>query len=406
LRSTLIIAKDSAMSRFRLLLLIAGLPLVAAASAPMQEEAPTVDAALKQARAEAAAADAAVRRLDRTAANARDAAAQLRARQAAAAEAIGAAEARISAANAEGRIIAARMADRRARLTLQQRPVASLLAGLAMMARRPPLLALAGGGTDELVRVRVLLDATLPVIRRRTAALSAELAQGEQLEHAAGVAREALVRGRDELAHRRAEFGALEARASQIAASSGSAALGAGDVALASGELADRLADESARGRSAAQVARALSKLGPPPQRPVAAEGTVARAPLAYRLPSPARVTTGLGEISLSGVRSRGLTLATGRGAAVTVPAAGVVRFSGPFRDYDGIVIIDHGRGWMSLIVNVSSPLAPGAQVAAGTRLGRALGPLGVELSHRGRHWSPALIAGSSGPLSNGGKDG
>ena len=29
--------------------------------------------------------------------------------------------------------------------------------------------------------------------------------------------------------------------------------------------------------------------------------------------------------------------------------------FSGPFRDYDGVLIIDHGGGWMSLIVNVAS---------------------------------------------------
>jgi hypothetical protein len=55
----------------------------------------------------------------------------------------------------------------------------------------------------------------------------------------------------------------------------------------------------------------------------------------------------------------------------------------------------------MSLIVNVRSAIEPGARVTAGDRLGRALGPLGVELSHNGRHSSPALIAGSSAPLSN-----
>ncbi len=65
--------------------------------------------------------------------------------------------------------------------------MASLLAGLAMMARRPPLLALAGdrSGTDEFVRVRLLLDSSLPVIRRRTAALSAQLAK-ERAARASG----------------------------------------------------------------------------------------------------------------------------------------------------------------------------------------------------------------------------
>jgi septal ring factor EnvC (AmiA/AmiB activator) len=117
-------------------------------------------------------------------------------------------------------------------------------------------------------------------------------------------------------------------------------------------------------------------------------------------------VTDGLGSVSASGVRSRGLTLATRRGEAIAAPADGIVRFSGPFRDYDGIVILDHGRGWMTLLLNVASPLRPGDKVRIGDPLGRAVGPLGVELSQNGRQISPALIAGSSETLSNKGKGG
>jgi septal ring factor EnvC (AmiA/AmiB activator) len=392
------------MNRFAPLLL--GVPLLLAASAPVQGDAEPVDQALKRARAEARAADAQVQRLEQAAGRARGEAARLGALQAAAAEAIAAAEARISAADAERRIIAARLATRRQRLQDQQRPVASLLAGLAMMARRPPLLALVGDSSmEEFVRVRLLLDASLPVIRRRTAALSAELAEGQKLERAAAAARDALARGRDELAGRRREFAELESRALRSAALTGGAALGAGDVALAMGEDVEQLAEEAERARSAARTAAELAALGPAPPRPAAPEGSL-RAPLAYRLPAQARVIQGLGEVNASGVRSRGLTLATRRGAEVLVPADGIIRFAGPFRDYDGIAIIEHGGGWMSLIVNVASPLKPGTRVAAGDRLGRALGPLGVELSHNGQHASPALIAGSSATLSNGAKGG
>jgi septal ring factor EnvC (AmiA/AmiB activator) len=140
--------------------------------------------------------------------------------------------------------------------------------------------------------------------------------------------------------------------------------------------------------------------------RPAFPEGPLPRPPLNYRLPADARVIEGLGEVNPSGVKSRGLTLATARGAQVLVPAAGIIRFAGPFRDYDGIVIIDHGGGWMSLIVNIRSSLSVGAKVAAGDPLGRALGPLGVELSHNGQHASPALIAGSSARLSKEAKGG
>jgi murein DD-endopeptidase MepM/ murein hydrolase activator NlpD len=66
------------------------------------------------------------------------------------------------------------------------------------------------------------------------------------------------------------------------------------------------------------------------------------------------------------------------------------------------VVIIDHGHGWMSLIVNVASTQRRGDRVRIGAPLGRALGPVQVELSQNGRRVSPALIAGSSQTLSNG----
>jgi septal ring factor EnvC (AmiA/AmiB activator) len=104
-------------------------------------------------------------------------------------------------------------------------------------------------------------------------------------------------------------------------------------------------------------------------------------------------------------VRSRGVTLATPRGVAVAAPADGTVLFSGPFRDYDGVLIIDHGGGWKSLLVDVGSPLKAGDKVRLGDPIGRALGPVEVELSQNGRRFSPALIAGSSASLSNMPKD-
>ena len=133
---------------------------------------------------------------------------------------------------------------------------------------------------------------------------------------------------------------------------------------------------------------------------------TSREAPFAYELPANAGVVEGLGAVATNGVRSRGLTLATGRGSPLTAPASGTVRFSGPFRSYDGVVIIDHRGGWMSLILNVQSQLKQGDRVRIGQPLGRALGKVGVELSRNGRHVSPALIAGSSQSLSKTGKDG
>jgi len=388
------------------LIAVTAVSLFTAASAapapnPMEDE-------LRQARTEQAAAEAEVAKLDQAALQARDEASRLRAQQDAAAQAIEAAEARITASDVQLRLASAYVAAHRQQLAREQRPIASLLAGLATMAERPPLLALADrGGTDELVKVRILLDATLPVIRRKTARLSSELAAGQQLEQRALSAKTELVQGRKDLAARRQQFAALESRAISRSLASGGRALGAGDVAIAAGEDVERLRASEASSRDALRLAGQLAALEPAPPRPAGPEGGAVRlVPFAYVLPANARVIDGLGSVNDSGVQSRGLTLATSRGAPLAAPAAGTVRFSGPYGDYDGILIIDHGGGWMSLIVNVASTLRPGSRVQLGDPVGRALGPIGVELSQNGRRISPALIAGSSATLSKAPKGG
>jgi septal ring factor EnvC (AmiA/AmiB activator) len=381
-------------------------PLVAA-SAPAQPQATQLEQQLQQARGEQAAAEAETARLEKAAAAARGEAQRLQTQQAAAAQAIEAAEARITAAGAQFRLAAAEVAAERQRLAQEQQPVSSLLAGLAVMARRPPLLALAdGGSTDDFVRVSVLLDSTLPVIRSRTRGLSAQLARQQQLESATLSARAELVRSRQALASRREQFAELERRAISRSLAAGGEALSTGDVAIAAGEQVEQLRGEQVGSRSARALASLLASEQAAPPRPFAPAGPPPRSPFAYALPVSAPVIEGLGAVNDSGVRSRGTRFATARGAPVSAPADGVVRFSGPFRDFDGVVILDHGGGWMSLIVNVSSPLKPGQKVARGAPLGRALGPIEVELSRNGQRFSPALIAGSSQTLSKGPKGG
>lgn len=375
------------------------------ASAVAQSLGQPLDAQLRQAQAEQAAAEAQTVRLEKAASQARGEADHLHAEQAAAAQAIDAAEARISAANTRLRLAAAYVAAHQQQLANQQQPVSSLLVGLATMARRPPLLVLADrGGTDELVKVRLLLDSTLPVIRARTGRLSAELAEGQRLQQAALAARTELAKSRDNLAARRQRFAALEQQSLQRALASGGQALSSGDVAMAASEDVEQLRGEQSGSQSIRRVADQLAREDAAPASPFNPGGAIQRPPFAYQLPAAAPVIEGLSSINASGVRSRGLTLATSRGSPVTAPADGVVKFSGPFRDYDGVLIIDHGGGWLSLIVNVGSPLRTGDRVRLADRIGRALGPLQVELSQNGRRMSPALIAGSSQSLSKASK--
>lgn len=385
----------------RLMPLIAALPLlVAAASAPVANEAVPVDTELAQARKEAKAAEADVQRFEQAAAKARDTQAKLAAERQAAASAIAASEAQITAADAQVRLTEALVADRRQRLAERQAPAASLIAGIVSMGRRPPLLSFADSSSlGEFVRVRALLDTTMPLIRQRSAALSAELERGRRLQASAATARRQLASAQSELKQRQQRFVELEARASAEAAKLGASAVGAGDVLTASSENEAQIISGAKERQSSLKLAADLAALPPAPPRPGRQDG--AKSPIAYTLPVAAPVEEGLGAVSDSGIRARGITLKSYAGAEVRVPADGTISFAGPFRRHDGVVIIDHGRGWKTLMTGVRTDLRKGDAVRRGDRLGRALGSVGVELSTNGTPVSAALIAGSSDMVSN-----
>ena len=93
---------------------------------------------------------------------------------------------------------------------------------------------------------------------------------------------------------------------------------------------------------------------------------------LAYRLPVAGTVVTGMGEVSRTGVRSKGLALRTQAQAQVIAPHAGRIVFAGLFKGYGRIVIIDHGGGWTSLVTDMAMlNVRVGDSVIEGSPLGR-----------------------------------
>ncbi len=392
------------MRPFATLALLAAPILLAAASAPVPPAGVSADAALAKARNEAAAAANKLKALETAAAKAGDEAARLRAEQAAAAAAIDEAEAKISESDASLRLAQSQVALAEQRLASSRAPLAALLAGLATMGRQPPLLALADhGSVDEMVRVKALLDTTMPVIESRSAALKTELAERRRLASRTDAARAELARNRDLLTLRKQRFAELEDKAAKRAARLSGEAFGAGDRVLASDEALETAGSEAAARRSARSAAAALAMLDFAPGRPMRGDSALPPANFAYSLPASGAVIDGLGSVNRAGIVSRGLRFDTARGAEITVPADGKIVFAAPFRGQDGIVIIDHGKGWTSLILGVASDRPRGTEVRRGEPLGRALGPIGVELRRDGVPISPAFIAASSVPLSNSG---
>lgn len=327
---------------------------------------------LKHARAAADEASRNAAELERQAGAERDASARFRVEEQAVAARIRRAEADLAAAEARVAIVAGLRERQREELARRQEPVARLLAGLASLAGRPAIVAVAQPGSiTDMVHLRAALAATRPAIDARTADVRAELAESRRLAGASAQAAKELRDGRANLVAERGRLAALRDRHDSAAARLDRDARTAADRAIAMGEEARDLVDRMAAIGDERQTLAALERLPGPPGVDPAAAG----APAVYRLPVAGRLVTGLGEVSDNGVRARGLTLAVAPGTAIAAPAGGTVIFARPFRVWGGTVIIDHGAGWSTLVTGLGAiSVKHGQAVAAGQLLGSAPG--------------------------------
>lgn len=352
-----------------LILASAGMALVGANAAAGGAEA------LRLARQQAEQAGEKAKRLERQAAQATSEAERARAEGEMLAADIETAEAELTAAETRIALIARLQAEQRARLAERQEPVVRLTAALQTITRRPPALALIQPGSiDELVHVRALLASTLPEIRERTASLRAEVARANALRHQADRARDALAQSRTDLAARRTALARFEAGRRAQSENLAGLALAEGDRALAFSEEARALARQVGTRQFQEQLRARLAELPPPLPRPGTPQqpGRDRQQP-DYMLPVTGEVLTGVGEISDGGVHARGVTFAVAPGAPVVAPAHGRAIFARPFRDYGRVLILDHGRGWFTVITGLESlSVEEGARVVRGASLGRA----------------------------------
>ena len=338
--------------------------------------------ALAQARTARAAALDRADRLDRAAAAATGEAARIAAAAAAVAARIQSAEAGVDAAEAQIALVERLRAAQRARLAERQGPTIRLAAALQTMARRPSALALLQPGSiSDLVHVHAVLASVLPVVRSRTAGLRADIDRGRQLRLAADSALEQRRTAQSDLLGQRQRLAVLEAQKRQVASRFASTAMVEQDRAIAMGEQARDITDLIGRIDDAASVRARLESLPGPILRPAqpglapSAVNEAIAAPRipAYRLPVVGQIVTGLGEVSATGVRARGLTIATRPGAQVVAPTSGRIAYAGPFRGYGQIVVIDHGRGWTTLLTSLATlDVRVGDQLVQGAPVGRA----------------------------------
>lgn len=226
------------------------------------------------------------------------------------------ADTRVAATEARLAALDRQRSAQRAELAAAQTPLVRLLAAIERLALRPATLAFAQPRSlDEMVHAHALFAALRPTISARAAAL------------------------RQEMAH----TSALGAAAAQTLATIGT--------------------EPSERERALGE--RLLRLPAPPAAPPAAAAGF-------YRLPASGTVISGTGERIQPGGRARGLTLLTAAGAPVIAPGPGRVAYAGPFGGYGDIVILDHGRGWTTVLTGLGhADVRSGAMVDRGSALGQ-----------------------------------
>ncbi|HZV18058.1 MAG TPA: peptidoglycan DD-metalloendopeptidase family protein [Sphingobium sp.] len=295
-------------------------------------------------------------------------------------------EADLRAGQARIAIIADMQRTQAHKLAERRQPIVRLTAALQQIARRAPILALVEpGSVSDAVHRRIVLAQVMPVVMANTRGLQSEIARSNALRESAEAAAGGLARTRDTLAAQQKALAALEQRQRSASRALRDSASLEVERALAMGEEARDISELMGKIEDAAAVRDALLTLPGPTLRPArpgnAPPPSDRTAPIApdtaapaYRLPAVGEVVTGFGEASESGVRARGLTIATAPGATVVAPARGRIAFAGPFRGYGRIVIIDHGGGWTTLVAGLDRL---SAQVGETVRPGDPLGATG-----------------------------
>ncbi len=316
-------------------------------------------------------------------------------------------EAEIAAAQARYSLAQGRRGELAQRLAQRQEPLVRLTGALQAMSRRPlALFALQPGSLRETVYVRAVLDSAVPQVRARTAALRSDLDEGRALEDTARESLADLRGGENALRERRQALTQLETRQRLASREARSIAARESERALALAEDARDLDGLIGELGAASQLRRELAALPGPvlrPPRPSASEVIVTASatptadatspPADFQLPVQGRTVAGFGELRDSGSRSTGIVIAPASGAQVVAPAAGRVAFSGPYRGFGRIVIIEHASGWTSLVTGLAdSDVEVGDQLVRGSPLGVAASSdpaITIELRRSGEPVNP-----------------
>jgi septal ring factor EnvC (AmiA/AmiB activator) len=240
-----------------------------------------------------------------------------------------------------------------ARLGESQNANARLLGALALYRRDPPpALLVHPQSAKDAVRAQILARALMPEIEAKSRTLALQLQALRNLRRQVELASSDLFQSESAVAEKRAELEQLIAdrttlqRALSAQAETAEAQLHV--LALKSQAPADLVN----------KLPTGPDTLGPAPERLIE--------------PVQGRLAARFGQEAFPGAPKAGFTWATSPGAPVLAPAAGVIEYAGPLKDYGVILILRTGGAYHLVLTGLGAAEAVvGSTVAAGEPVGR-----------------------------------
>ena len=252
---------------------------------------------------------------------------------------------RLAQLNAEEQSLVARLGE-------QQNATARLLGVLALFRRDPPpALLVHPQSAKDAVRAQILARAIAPALQDRSRAVAAQIETLRRVRLQVEGAGEDLFRAERDLADQRT---ALESDMARLAA-------------LQRALNADAQANDARLRALAAKSKLPADLIGRLPTEAAA----LGPAPVRFVEPVQGQLAVRFGQVDGAGP-AQGYRWKTTPGAPVLAPAAGVVEYAGPLRDYGVILILRTGGAYRLVLAGLGSASAVVvALVAAGEPVGR-----------------------------------
>lgn len=288
--------------------------------------------------------------------------------------------------------------DLRASLRARRGTLAEVLAALQRMGRNPPP-ALLVSPEDALSSVRsaILLGAVVPEIRERAERLANDLEELTTIRASIANERERLIATLEEQAEEEEKLTLLLSEKQKLAKENTDKLAAESEIARQLAERAESMEDliatigkqiesvkkaareaqiaeeqHAARTQKQRDRARELAREGKPDANRFAPAFAFSDLKDKLELPVAGTVAAKFGDDDGTGRPLQGMMVSTGHDAIVTAPADGWVVYSGPFRSYGQLLILNAGDDFHLVLAGMGSISASiGQFVVAGEPVGR-----------------------------------